>query len=493
MPLLVFSGLIITSLTWPKGFLEISTRLNDSILAIFSNGFAFAGFAFVLTCIWAALSHLGRIKIGGKDATRLLSPWNWMAITLTTTIAIGILFWGTAEPIYHLYNPGGQTFQPTSDEAARFSMVSLYMHWSFTPYAIYTVPGLTFALVYYNLKKPFSLASPISVLTGRPAPKSAAALLDGFSLLALLFGLSASLGAGILSISGGIDRLTPLSVGPILLAVVSLAIVGAFFMSSASGLHRGIRVLSDINTKIFLGLILFVFIAGPTLLILQLGGESLWQYIKSFVPRSILLEPHNDREWLNSWTVFYFANWMAWAPLAGLFLGKIARGYTVRQYILINLVLPAIFSMVWMTIFGGFAINIERLNPQVLNTVLENSGPESVLYKVIDYLPLATFLTLLVTAVSFLSYVTAADSNMDVITSLCLKRAPHKIAKRSVIALKLIFAIIVGLSAWIMVSKSGIDGIKMLSNLGGLPALFIIGFFNIILIALGTLKLNTLK
>jgi choline-glycine betaine transporter len=493
MPLVVFSALIVMSLLSPQDFLKVSTGLNDGILAIFSNGFAFAGFVFFLTCIWAALSPLGRVKIGGKEASRLLSPWNWMAITLTTTIAIGILFWGTAEPIYHLYNPGGQNFKPGSDEAARFSMVSLYMHWSFTPYAIYTIPGLTFALVYYNLKKPFSLASPITVLTGRPAPKSAAAVLDGFSLLALLFGLSASLGAGILSISGGIDRLTPLSVGPFLLAAVSIAIVGAFFISSASGLNRGIRILSDINTKIFLGLIVFVFIAGPTFLILKLGGESLWQYVRNFVPRSIMLEPHNDREWLNSWTVFYFANWMAWAPLAGLFLGKIARGYTVRQYILINLVLPALFSMIWMTIFGGFAINLERLNPQLLNTVLENSGPESVLYKVIDYLPFAAFLTLLVTSVSFLSYVTAADSNMDVITTLCLKRAPSELAKRPIIILKFIFAVIVGFSAWIMVSQSGIDGIKMLSNLGGLPALFIISFFNIVLIVLGTAKLKSLR
>ena len=491
MPLTVFALLVAASLISPQTFLSQATALNNAILALFSNMFAFAGFIFLLTCLWAALSPLGRVKIGGADAVPSLSRWNWMAITLTTTIAIGIIFWGTAEPLYHLYDTGNRDIQPASTEAARFSLVSLYMHWSFTPYAIYTIPGLTFALVYYNLKMPFSLSSPISVLTKKPVPKLGADILDGAALLALLFGLSASLGSGILSISGGLARLTSLSVGPIMLAGVSVFIVAAFFISSASGLHKGIRILSDINTKIFLVLILFIFIAGPTTAIIKMSGHAFVQFLIEFVPRSLLLEPHNDRAWLNSWTVFYFANWMAWAPLAGLFLGRISRGYTVREYIGVNLFIPAVFSIIWMSIFGGLTLNIETLNPSVLNTVLENLGPEHVLYAVLDYLPLAGFLALFVTLMSFLSYVTAADSNMDVISNLCL-RETHA-SKRSMVRLKFVWAVAVGFAAWVMTSLSGIDGIKMLSNLGGLPALFIILLFNCVLIVLGCFKIKQLQ
>ncbi|WP_084168905.1 BCCT family transporter [Hellea balneolensis] len=493
MPLSVFTILVFTSLIWPEGFLRYATYLNDTILALFSNVFAWAAFAFLMTILWAAFSPLGKIKIGGEDATPLLSRWNWMAVTLTTTIAIGILFWGTAEPIYHLYDPGGTDLTTGSDDAARFSLVSLFMHWSFTPYAIYTLPGLTFALVYYNLKLPFSLSSPLTVLTGRPIPKAGADLLDGIALLALLFGLSASLGAGIMSISGGIARLTPLDTGPVMLAIVAIFIVAAFFISSASGLHKGIRILSDINTKVFLGLILFVFIAGPTLAIIDLGGRSALQYLKAIIPRSLLLEPFNSADWLNSWTVFYFANWMAWAPLAALFLGRISRGYRVREYILVNLVIPAFFSMLWMTIFGGMALNIEMQETGVLNNILQDKGPEHVLYAVLDYLPLAAVLAAIVTLISFLSYVTAADSNMDVISNLCLKSPAEDAPKRAVISLKLVFAIAVGFAAWIMTSLSGIDGIKMLSNLGGFPALFIIIAFNVVLLILGTTKIGLLR
>lgn len=487
-----FVSLVAASLINPARFLEGVTAINAAILAVFSNVFAWAGFCFLLTCMWAALSPLGRVRIGGADAKPLLSRWNWTAITLTTTIAVGILFWAAAEPIYHLYDPGGGDIIPGSEAAAKFSMVSLYTHWSFTPYAIYTLPGLTFALVYYNLKAPFSLSSPISVLTGRPIPKITADGLDGIALLALLFGLSASLGSGMMSISGGIARLTPLTTGPVMLGCVALLIVAAFFISSASGLHNGIRILSDINTKVFIALILFVLIAGPTLAIIEFGGRSVVQYAKELVPRSLLLDPFDNTAWLNAWTVFYFANWIAWAPLAALFLGKIARGYTVREYILINLFVPACFSMLWMTLFGGFALNVEMNSPQVLNEVLNSLGPEHVLYAVLDYLPFAVFLAIGVTLISFLSYVTAADSNMDVITNLCVETAIEDAPKSSIISLKFIWAVLVGFAAWIMTSLSGIDGIKMLSNLGGLPALFIIITFNIVLVILGTVKLKEL-
>ena len=503
MPLSIFGLLVTASLVDPQNFLVTASRFNDWILLVFAHGFSFAAFCFVVTCIWATLSPLGKVKIGGQNAVPLLSRWNWTAITLTTTIAIGILFWAAAEPIYHLYNPGGLPFAPDTPEASRFSMVSLYMHWTFTPYAIYTIPGLTFALCYYNLKKPFSLSAPISVLIRRPVPQIGADLLDALALLALLFGLSASLGAGIMSISGGIDRLTPLTTNPVMTAGVAIAIVGAFFLSSASGLQKGIRILSDINTKIFIALMVFVLIVGPTGDIIRLGGQSLIAYVVEFVPRSLTLAPFDNQTWLNGWTVFYFANWMAWAPLAALFLGKISRGYTVREYVLVNLCLPALFSMIWMTIFGGIAINIELETPQHLNGVLQGLGPEHVLYVVLDYLPFATVLVALVVIISFLSYVTAADSSLEVISALTTHDADiadmsdqsfqTETPSTTTLAHKFLWAAAVGFAAWIMTSLSGIDGVKMLSNLGGLPALFIIVTFNIALIVLGTVKLNELK
>jgi choline-glycine betaine transporter len=189
---------------------------------------------------------------------------------------------------------------------------------------------------------------------------------------------------------------------------------------------------------------------------------------------------------------------MAWAPLAGLFLGRIARGYRVKDYILINLLIPATFSLIWMTLFGGLTLNIEAADPGRLHGVLTEKGPEHVLYAVLDYLPLSLFMAGVVTLVSFISYVTAADSNMDVIANLCRKDETETGTEGtdksgSLLGLKFIWAVAVGLAALIMTALSGVDGIKMLSNLGGLPALFIILIFNVVLILLGTVKLKSIN
>lgn len=495
IPLIFFVALIITSLLFPGPFLDIATRLNTAILNLFTHGFTIAAFCFLLTCLWAALSPLGKVKIGGRDAVPILSRWNWMAITLTTTVAIGILFWATAEPIYHLSEPGGLNMLPGGEEASRFALSSLYLHWSFTPYAIYTVPGLAFALAYHNLRYPFSLASPIRAITGRRLPESIRDILDGLALLALLFGLSASLGAGILSLAGGLDRVLGVGTGAIVTLTVTALVVGGFAISSASGLQRGIRLLSDINTRIFIAFLLFVLIAGPTGQILMMGLQALSDYGAGFVSRSLLLPPYDDLDWAKAWTVFYWANWLAWAPLSAMFLGRISRGYTVRAYILVNLVLPAIFSILWMTIFGGFALSIEADQPGTLASVLRNGGPEHVLYAVLDLLPMGGLLAGFVVILTYLSYVTAADSNTSVLAQLSAAESqadPSAPQPRRPI-IKIIYASAVGLAAWSMVTLSGIDGVRMLSNLGGLPALFIVSAFNLSLIWMGTRGLKTLN
>lgn len=489
LPILLFVPALVASMLRPDTFLAVANRANDWILQVFGGAFAYAAFAFVLLCLWAAMSPLGRLRIGGASAKPLLSRWNWFAITLNTTIAIGILFWATAEPIYHLRDPGGTGLPPGGEGAERFAMASLFMHWAVTPYAIYTVAGLTFALVHYNLDRPFSLASPIAVLIGRPLPRWGEQAVDALAVLSLLFGLAATLGAGSLSISGGVERLTPLESGPVMMGAVAFAIVAAFSISSLTGLHRGIRILSDINMRAFLILALFVLLAGPTLEMLAMGFRGVAGYAVEFVPRSLLIGPHGDRQWVDAWTVFYFANWMAWAPMTAMFLGRIARGYTVREFIFINLVAPALFSILWMTIFGGFSLTVAEAHPGTLETVLDKGGPEAVLYAVLDRLPLASVIAALFVATSFLSYVTAADSNTDVLARVCMtgdagteehcgeEHEPHGRAQ----LLKLIWAALVGLAAWTMIGFSGVDGVKMLSNLGGLPALFLLSAFGLTL------------
>lgn len=481
VPMSIFIVAATASLIDLDGFFAVAQAMNDWILATFSSLISWAVFGFVLTCGAVIVSPLGKVKIGGAEAEPILKPWSWFSITLCTTIAIGILFWAMAEPLFHLYDPGGagRGIEATSAQAQQFSLVSLFMHWAISPYAIYTVAALTFALAYHNLGKPYSVSGPFIALLGRPLPNALAAFLDAAILLALIMGMAASLGAGMLLLSGGVANLTGLQSGPIMLALVALAIGVIVLVSSLTGLMRGIRILSVTNAWFFFIFLGFVIVFGPTFEMLQQGSQAIVGYVGEFVDRSLMIgAASDDSEWAKSWTIFYFANWLAWAPVTAMFLGRIARGYSVRAFVLVNLILPALFSMVWMSAFGVFAMETDLGQAGLLKETLDATGPESVLFRALEELPISSVMIPVLLLLSFISYVTAADSNTEAISQIC-KTHTHAMTEADEIEpsaprLKIIWIILLCLMAWIMVSFSGIDGVRMLSNVGGLPALFVV-------------------
>ena len=410
---------VLASLIDPVGFLASVTAANNWILKYFSTGFNLGSFALVLTLVWVWFSPLGKVKIGGSDATPILSKWNWFAVTLCTTIAIGILFWATAEPLYHFHEPPGLGgIEPASEDARRFAMSSLFMHWSITPYAIYTVPSLAFALAYYNLNKSYSLSGPISVVFSSIENNRTKDIIDAVALFSLVAGISASLGVGILSISSGLAPYLSVSSKGFLLGFVAFSIVAAFMVSSISGLMHGIRLLSDWNVRFFFVLCAFLIVVGPTKDIFAYGLQGLGDYAVEFLPRSVGAGATADNAWSSSWTTFYWANWLAWAPVTAMFLGRIARGYSVRQFIVFNLILPSSFAVVWMSIFGASAIEIDQSGGG-LYTVLQSQGPEAVIYQLFANLPLSALWSIGFVVLSFVCFVTAADSNTEAISSIC--------------------------------------------------------------------------
>lgn len=481
VPMTVFVAAAIASLVNLDAFFGVAKAINDWILDTFSTMISWAVFGFVLTCIAVIISPLGRTTIGGAGAKPTLKPLSWFSITLCTTIATGILFWAMAEPLYHLYDPGGATrdIAAGSTEAQRFSLISLFMHWTISPYAIYTVAALTFGLAYHNLGKPYSVSGPFIALLGRPLPNSVAAVLDAAILWALVMGMAASLGAGMLLLSGGIADLTGLNSGPVTLALVGVAIALVVLISSLTGLLRGIRVLSVVNIWFFFLFVGFILIFGPGREMMVQGGHALLGYAGGFIDRSLMIgSASGDHEWAKSWTTFYFANWLAWAPVTAMFLGRIARGYSVRAFILVNLLLPSLFSIVWMSAFGVFAMETDLSEGGVLKQTLDANGPEAVMYSALSYLPMSGVMIPVLLLLSFISYVTAADSNTEAISQICKTHTramtEHDETEPSAPKLKIVWVILLCLMAWIMVTFSGIDGVRMLSNVGGLPALFVV-------------------
>lgn len=467
-----------------EAFLQLVNAINDWILSKFGWLFTWAAFSFIIILAIVYFSPIGKVKIGGAQAMPLVNKWKWFSIALCTTIATGILFWGCAEPLYHLNAPpAGLGVESNSAEAATFSMSTMFMHWSFTPYAIYTVSGLSFALSYYNYNRPFRISTLLYPLFGKMEKEGGRAILDILCLYALVAGMAASLGAGIFALMGGLEIIFGVNKSNFMIGIICFAIVGTFITSAVSGLKKGIAILSKWNAIAFFVLAFLVFILSDTTYILKVGASGMVDYVQHFLSRSTNIGSSLDKTWLDSWTVFYFANWFAWAPIASLFLGRLSVGYRVRDFIHFNLLFPALFSCVWMAIFSGSAIANDFANQGALYDVLQAQGEENVLYTILQSLKFGSAISILALVMIFVSYVTAADSTVSAMSAMSsIGVSPDN--PEAPIWIKIVWGSIIGVIAAVMISSAGIDGIRLLCVLGGFPALFII-----LMVGIGLLKM----
>jgi choline-glycine betaine transporter len=459
------------SLTDGDGFIAHTKAANRWILHYFGWLFASSATFGLILVIFIYFSPLGRLIIGGKNATPILSKTSWFSVSLCTTIAVGILFWASAEPLYHFHRPPDGTGIPAGSAAAgTFSLSTLYLHWTFIPYSIYTLTALLFAISFYHLKQPFQIGSLLMPLLGHNLSRKLSPSVDSISLFSLVAGMSASMGAGLLTLSGGINQFIPAAKTPTNIGFIAFLLMITFVWSASSGLQKGIKLLSNINIVGFILIISWFIFFGPLHALWSTVSAGILDFIITLIPRSLAIGI--DKNWANSWTIFYWANWLAWTPISALFLGRLGKGYNVRTFIRYNLLFPSLFSMLWMSLFGGYSLYFDQLLEGSLFQLLQQKGPESIIFALINQLPLATWWIIFYFALVFISFVTAADSNTSAMSGLSTKGISEK-KEEAPYGIKIIWGSIVGISSWIMVSKAGIDGVKMASNLGGFPALFI--------------------
>jgi glycine betaine transporter len=471
-PVILLLAAVIMSFANKDAFGKIVNDANTWILVNFGWLFSISGIIFLIIVVGLYFSPFGKVKIGGSKAKPMLGKFEWFSITLTTGIAIGILFWATAEPMYHLMAPPKSLgIAPNSPEAAIFSLSTLMLHWTFTPYAIYTIPTIIFAFAYYNMKKPYSIGSTLYPLLGEKSYGIGGQAIDAICLFALVAGMSASLGTGVLTVSGGLNYLFGIKSNATLWLFVDLAIVVAFLISAVTGLMNGVKNLSQINTWIFIGLAIFVFVVGPTVYILNLNVEAFASYITHFLEKSLFTGIVEGDSWPQGWTMFYWANWLAWAPITGLFLGRISYGYKVKDLIMTNFFLPSVFGIIWMSIFGGGAIFSQLHGVPIAEAVMKQ-GPEAAVYLFFSKYPLAFIIIPVFIFTAFLSYVTGADAMTSSMGGMSTTGISPESPEPSMV-MKIFWGVLLGVVSWVMLSFAGIDGVKMLSNLGGFPSMFL--------------------
>lgn len=502
----VHTGIFIPTVAVMLTAVTIGLVDNESLVAIAKRIFYFSlsdfawlyqALAFLALVVIAGVffSKSGAIRLGGADAKPLFSFPATFALALTGGIATGVITYAVNEPIIYYGNVYGeidkQSFAALSGEAAVFSMARSFHNWSFIPYAMYSIVGLMIAFMHFNRKKPFTIAATLYPLFGARVDKPwVGTVISIFAVLAIALGLASSLGAGLALIGSGLETHYGIASNPVLWFVL-VAVIGVVFVASAvSGLARGIRFLSALNTYVFYVFLLILLLIGPIAYILSLSSTAFGYWLDNFFLWSFDTKESGGEALVTWWTMYDWAIWIAYAPLMGLFLARISYGRTIREFLIINWILPSVFGMVWFAVWGGTALKWQADGVINLVAVVKAQGAVAGLWAFLQNLPLAALLVPMAIFTLIISFSTAANAMTSTIAAICTRDI--RADEESPMWQKVLWGVLICAAAYIMVAfgggAQGVDGIKFLAAAGGFSVLFV---FALIVIAAARLFLST--
>ena len=389
--------------------------LRGLMTATFDWFFLITANFFVLFCVGIAVSPLGRIRLGGREAAPVYGHTAWLAMLFAAGVSIGMMFFGVLEPVTHTLAPP-LGVDPEDAAARTLGMAGAVLHWGLHPWSIYAVAGLAIAFFCFNRGMPLTLRSSFFPLIGPAVWGRFGHVVDVAAVLATLFGLAVSLGYGAEQIAGGLEYVFGISATVMTKTLVITVIIGASLVSVVAGLDKGIKRLSWINMGLAGLLLLFVLFAGPTLVVLDTTADAVVGYLRHLPALSNWIG-REDEAFLHGWTVFYWAWWISWAPFVGMFIARISYGRTIREFIVFVLIVPTAIGLLWMSTFGGTAL--DQYFSAGYKGVAE-SVPELALFKMLELLPLAGVVSTISVILVVLFFVTSVDSGslvMDVITA----------------------------------------------------------------------------
>lgn len=459
---------------------EVAKQLFYISLSDFGWLYQLVAVAALLVTGFIFFSRAGNIRLGGKDAKPQFSLASNFAMALTGGIATGVVTYSVNEPIIYLGNIYGeiaqQDFAAGSGEAAIFALARSFHNWSFIPYAIYSIVGLMIAYMHFNQRQKFSISSTITPVLGAHGHKPVVrAVVDIISVLAIALGLASSLGAGLALISSGLQAQYGVVPNATTWLMISLVIAAIFITSAVSGLKRGIRVLSSLNAWIFYAFVAILVVVGPLTYILSLSVTSLGYWMDNFFLWSFDTKEAGGEALVTWWTMYDWSIWIAYAPLMGLFLARISYGRTLREFLVINWILPSVFGLVWFAIWGGAAIKWQMDGSIDLINIVTENGAVSGLWGFLQHLPMAALLVPLAILTLVISFSTAADSMSSTIATICTRNMSAD--EESPTRQKILWGLSIAVIAYIMVAfgggAQGVDGIKYLAAAGGFAVVFL--------------------
>jgi choline/carnitine/betaine transport len=427
--------------------------------------FVITASGFVVFVLWLALGKFGNIPLGRDDEGPEFRTVSWVAMMFSAGMGIGLMFYGVSEPISHFVTPPPGTGEAGNPEAVQHAMATTLFHWTLHPWAIYAVVGLAIAYGVYRKGRLQLISSAFEPLLGEHAHGMGGKIIDMLAIFATLFGSAASLGLGALQIQSGLQIVGGLGeTGNSLLIGIIAVLTICFVLSAVSGVAKGIQWLSNINMVLALVLSLFVFLVGPTVFMLNLVPTALGSYIGDLAVMSARTgaEGAATSDWLSGWTVFYWAWWLSWTPFVGMFIARISRGRTIRQFVTGVLLVPSLVSMVWFCIFGGAAIDLQRQGVDIAGA----GSVESQLFTTLEQFPLATVSSIIVMVLVAIFFVSGADAASIVMGTLS-ENGTQEPSRLNVI----FWGVATGAAAAVMLLVGGADALSGLQTITIVAAL----------------------
>ncbi len=457
---------------------EVFTAVQAAITARTGWLFVAAVNIYLGVVVYLLLSRYGNIRLGGADARPEFTTWGWFSMLFSAGMGIGLVFWSVAEPIHHfIAPPWGDARTP---EAAQLSMGITFFHWGVHAWALYGLTALGLAYFAFNRGLPLTIRSVFHPLLGERIHGGLGNLIDSLAAVATVFGLATSLGLGAKQINAGLDYLFEFGQGSTQQVLLIAGITLLATVSVVLGLDKGIRRLSQFNMIIALVLLSFVFVVGPTQRLLDALVQNMGAYLTNLPRLSLWTEAYLGTEWQHGWTIFYWAWWIAWAPFVGIFIARISKGRTIREFLLGVLLVPTLMTFVWLTVFGNTAL-FQELSGSGGVVEAVNDNVATALFVLLDQFPLAAITSALAIVAIAIFFVTSSDSAslvVDIITSGGHHDPPT--------VQRIFWATMEGLVAAVLLLGGGLKALQTGVVTTGLP-------FALVLLLLGVSLLRGLK
>ena len=415
----VAAALAIAFLVWgvvdSEGMGTTTGELLGWLETTFGWLFILVSASFLLFSAYLAVSRYGNIRLGPDDSEPEFSTFSWVSMMFATGMGIGLMFWGVAEPLTYLTATDASSIppgrgDPSTPDSARVAMEYAFFHWGFHPWAMYAVIGLAIGYFAYRKGTGNLVSGAFGPLLGRRATEGPGKAIDVIAIFATLFGSATSLGLGALQITGGLDDVFATGESKWLTVVVIVVLTTCFVLSAVTGIEKGVQFLSNANAIAALLLVFFLFVVGPTVFILSTFTESLGGYLTHLPTMAFRTGAFGGSEFLDTWTIFYWAWWISWTPFVGMFIARISKGRTIRQFVVYVILVPSVVSFVWFSILAGSAFDLQLSGAKDLGAVLAEEGTESALFATLREYPLSSITVVLAVFLVAIFFITGADS-----------------------------------------------------------------------------------